>query len=63
MFGLGFQEIIVLAVIALLLFGSKRLPEVGKAVGQSIREFKKAFQDSDNTKKGDPGDGGDKQGQ
>lgn len=63
MFGLGFQEILVLAVIALLLFGSKRLPEVGKAIGKSIREFKKAIQDSDDNKKGDPGDGGDKQGQ
>jgi sec-independent protein translocase protein TatA len=44
MFGLGFQEILLLSVIALLLFGARRLPDVGKAIGQSIREFKKAFQ-------------------
>ena len=43
MFGLGFQEILVLLLIALLLFGAKKLPEIGKAVGKSIREFKKAF--------------------
>ncbi len=41
MFGLGFQEIVLLA---LLLFGSRRLPEIGKALGKSINEFKKAFQ-------------------
>lgn len=44
MFGLGFQEIILILLVALLLFGAKKLPGVGKAIGQSIREFKKAFQ-------------------
>jgi sec-independent protein translocase protein TatA len=44
MFGLGFQEILLLGLLALLLFGAKRLPDAGKALGQSIREFKKAFQ-------------------
>ena len=44
MFGLGFQEILLLGLIALILFGSKKLPEVGKALGESIREFKKAMQ-------------------
>lgn len=55
MFGLGFQEILLLLLIALLLFGAKRLPEVGKALGNSIREFKKAFQgdDSSSDKKDD----------
>ena len=51
MFGLGFQEVLLLFVLALLLFGSKRLPEVGKALGNSIREFKKALQGGD--EKGD----------
>jgi TatA/E family protein of Tat protein translocase len=55
MFGLGFQEIIVLLLIALLLFGAKRLPDAGKALGNSIREFKKALagDDSSSEKKDD----------
>lgn len=44
MFGLGFQEILLLVLIALLLFGAKKLPDLGRAVGRSLREFKKAFQ-------------------
>jgi sec-independent protein translocase protein TatA len=44
MFGLGFQEVLLLLLIALLLFGSRRLPEIGKALGKSIYEFKKAVQ-------------------
>jgi len=43
MLGLGFQEILVLFLVALLLFGSARLPEIGKSLGKSIREFKKAM--------------------
>ncbi|MCB4790289.1 MAG: twin-arginine translocase TatA/TatE family subunit [Elusimicrobia bacterium] len=42
MLGLGFQEILVLFLIALLLFGSTKLPGIGKSLGKSIREFKKA---------------------
>lgn len=49
MLGLGFQEILLLFVVALLLFGAKRLPEVGKALGKSISEFKKAFNGEDKT--------------
>ena len=44
MFGLGFQEVLIVLVVALLLFGASRLPEVGRSLGKSIREFKKAFQ-------------------
>jgi sec-independent protein translocase protein TatA len=47
MLGLGFQEIIVILVIGLVLFGSSKLPEMGKALGKSIREFKKAYQGED----------------
>jgi TatA/E family protein of Tat protein translocase len=43
MFGsIGMPELIVIFVIALLIFGPKKLPEVGKSVGKAIREFKKA---------------------
>lgn len=39
---LGLPELIVILVIALVVFGPKKLPEVGRAIGTSIKEFKKA---------------------
>ncbi len=43
MFGsIGLPELIVIFIIALLVFGPKKLPEVGKSMGRAIREFKKA---------------------
>lgn len=43
MFGnIGATELIVILVLALIIFGPGKLPEVGKAIGRSIREFKKA---------------------
>lgn len=41
MFGLGMQELIIILVIVLVLFGATRLPEIGKGIGQAIRNFKK----------------------
>ena len=41
MFGLGATELIVIGVIIFLLFGAKRIPEIGRGLGESIREFKK----------------------
>ena len=49
MFGLGIPELIVIFVIALVVFGPKKLPELGKSIGRAMAEFKKAsedFQDS-----------------
>jgi sec-independent protein translocase protein TatA len=40
MFGLGPTELIIIAVIVLLIFGAKRLPDIGKGLGGAIREFK-----------------------
>jgi len=39
---LGAGEIVMILVLVLLLFGAKRLPEVGRSLGQGIREFKRA---------------------
>jgi sec-independent protein translocase protein TatA len=49
MFGLGFQELLVVLVIALLLFGGNKLPEVGSALGKAIREFKRATIEPEST--------------
>ena len=45
LFGLGGTEIIIILVIGLVLFGAKRLPELGKGLGTGIREFKKGVSD------------------
>jgi sec-independent protein translocase protein TatA len=42
---LGFSEILLIMVIFLLVFGAKRLPEIGSAMGKGIREFKKSMRD------------------
>lgn len=43
MFGLGFLEIIVILILALLLFGPKKLPEIARKLGQAGREIKNSF--------------------
>jgi sec-independent protein translocase protein TatA len=47
MFGLGMQELVVILIIVLVLFGASRLPEIGKGIGQAIRNFKKATSEPD----------------
>lgn len=42
MFGIGATELVIILVLALVIFGPGKLPDVGKAIGRSIREFKKA---------------------
>lgn len=39
---LGTQELVIILIIVLLLFGAKRLPELGKSLAQGIREFRKS---------------------
>ncbi|MDX2194712.1 MAG: twin-arginine translocase TatA/TatE family subunit [Gemmatimonadales bacterium] len=43
---LGFWEIALIGVIVLLVFGAKRLPEVGASLGKGIREFKRSLSDT-----------------
>ena len=50
MFGsLGFQEMILIFIIALIVFGPKRLPEIGRTIGKALGEFKKATDDFKST--------------
>lgn len=45
MFGLGTPELIVILVIAFLIFGGKKLPEIGSGLGKAISSFKKGIRD------------------
>ena len=55
MFGLGPTELIIIAVIILLIFGAKRIPEIGKGLGGAISEFKKVKKDLSNKDEDDKG--------
>ena len=45
MFGLGTTELIVIGVIVFLIFGAKRIPEIGKGLGGAVREFRQIKKD------------------
>ncbi len=47
MFGFGFQELVIILVIALVVFGGKKLPELGSGLGKAIREFKRGTSEPD----------------
>ena len=44
---IGFMELMVILVIVLVLFGARRVPEIGASIGKGIREFKKNINDAD----------------
>ncbi len=46
MFGLGMQELLIILVIILIIFGAGKLPEIGSALGKGIKNFKKTMNDN-----------------
>jgi sec-independent protein translocase protein TatA len=62
MFGLGAQELLIIFGIVVVLFGAKRLPQLGSGVGQGIRNFKKGLSNEtdDDRSIDEPEDGKDK---
>ena len=52
MFGdIGVPELIVILVLVMVLFGPGKLPDIGKALGDALRGFKKAMNETDSTRK------------
>ena len=45
MFGIGYQELLIIMVIVLILFGANRLPDLARSLGSSLKEFKKGVAD------------------
>lgn len=60
MWGLGFPELLVILVIALLVFGPSRLPEVGTFLGKSLRAFRDSIDHHEDDESDKPGTGSDK---
>lgn len=50
MFGLGAQELVLILLIALVLFGGSKIPDLGRSLGQAIREFKKGVESAEEPK-------------
>lgn len=49
--GIGFPELVVILLIAFLIFGGKKLPELGEGLGRAIRSFNKGMKGEDESKK------------
>lgn len=54
--GIGFQEILVIALVVLLLFGGKKIPELMKGLGKGVRSFKDGMNGKDDEQKDDSHD-------
>ena len=46
MFGIGVQELVIILVIILIIFGAGKLPEIGSALGKGIKNFKKSMNEN-----------------
>ena len=46
--GIGMQELILIFLVVLILFGAKRIPDIATGLGRGIRDFKKAIKDTQN---------------
>ena len=46
MFGIGYQELLIILVIVLILFGGSKLPELARSLGSSVKEFKKGVSEA-----------------
>ena len=47
MFGLGTSELIIILILVLIIFGAGKLPQVGKSLGQGLRNFKDGMKDAE----------------
>jgi len=47
MFGIGMQELLLILLVVAIIFGAKRLPEIGRGLGKAIHDFKKASSEPD----------------
>ena len=54
MFGLGFPELLLILVIVVLIFGTSRIPEQGRGLGEGIRNFRKGMKGDDEEPKKQP---------
>ncbi|MDY6849571.1 MAG: twin-arginine translocase TatA/TatE family subunit [Geoalkalibacter sp.] len=55
MFGLGTQELIIILVLVLIIFGAGKLPQVGSALGKGLRNFKSGMKDDEDEKNNETG--------
>jgi len=51
MLGLGVPELLIIAVIVLFLFGGKRIPEMGRGIGEGIKNFRKSMKNDEEKEK------------
>ncbi len=57
MFGLGATELLIVLALVLLLFGARKLPQLGRGIGEGIRNFKSGLKGGDSERQMDPSAG------